>query len=452
MSEAASISAEDSESLTDGKRQRRNRSIRDAICTSLASKASSAVLQFISLPLAARVMGREEFGIYATVSTAILAVHLMQFGIGPALAKGISMAAAKDNHDREGRLFISGGVLALGLVILGLLLFGAVIEFVPITALFGERYAPFVPQMTSALWTGAFLVAGQIMVGNIDRAREGYMEAALVNGWGAGGNLVAALIVFTLVEKFPSVPFLLMAIFLPNILARLLNLGALLKVRPYLIRGKACLATMKDLFHDGLSFSATLFVVYVVEYGLCALLVGRALGPGDVAIFQVLMSLTTAYVGLLTMVGTPLWAALVDARARGDHDWMVSTTRRYYRYLFFLAGPAFVGMAALGPMILPLWYGDEFQAGHALFAAHGLFLVAIGWRHVNRILMIGLDRLTESVRPILLGLLAGVILGFAGLHLFGLPGLFAGLSLGALAIPGLQLPRQVWRDLAAMES
>ncbi|MEM6917352.1 MAG: oligosaccharide flippase family protein, partial [Verrucomicrobiota bacterium] len=79
------------------KRESRNRSIRRAISTSLGSKLTTAILQFVSLPIAARILGKEEFGIYATVSLAVLSVIALQLGVGPALARGISEAHAKSD-------------------------------------------------------------------------------------------------------------------------------------------------------------------------------------------------------------------------------------------------------------------------------------------------------------------------------------------------------------------
>ncbi|MDF1814537.1 MAG: oligosaccharide flippase family protein, partial [Verrucomicrobiales bacterium] len=66
-------------------RSKRRRSVRHAVGASLLSKGSSSVLQFVSLPIAARVLGKEEFGIYATISVSLYLLNLLQIGVGPAL-------------------------------------------------------------------------------------------------------------------------------------------------------------------------------------------------------------------------------------------------------------------------------------------------------------------------------------------------------------------------------
>jgi len=434
-------------------RHHRNRSIRHAISTSLASKGSSAVLQFVSLPLAARVLGREEFGVYATISMSVFMVAMLQIGVGPALARGISEASAKDDKACQGRLYINGAVLVVVLALLGFLMAGTLISTVSIATLFGKEYEPFAEMMRPALWVGLSLVLGDIIVSMTDRVREGYMEAGIVNAWAAAGNLVGAIIVFVGIQFHPSISFLLIGVFAPNIVARLISTATLLKKRPWLINSGArpTRATMQELIRDGISFSATSIVVYIVEFALCALIVGRIAGPDSVAMFQIFMVLTTAFTGMLVMVGRPFWAAIVDARTRGDHRWMEGATRRYYLYLAVLVAGATIGLIGLGPWIIPKLYGEEFVASRWLFVCHAIFLAAVGWREVNRYLVIGHGLIEKAVVPILSGLFLGLLLGVWGLWLWGLPALFLGLAIGTILIPAWKLPLLIRADFERNE-
>ncbi len=422
-------------------RHRRNRSIRLAIVTSLISKGSTIVLQFGSLPIAARLLGREEFGIYATISLSVFMVAMLELGIGPALARGISEASAKGDKQREGQLYVSGAALLAGLAILGSLIAALVLTFVPIPVLFGEKYAPFAETMRPALWLGVFLMVGQVAVEMTDRVREGYMEAGIVNAWGAVGNIVGAIVVFIGIQYQPSVSFLLLAVFGPNILARAISTVSMIRDRPWLIGRQARpeRSTMKELVKDGLSYSATSFVVYLVEYSLCALIVGRISGPGAVAVFHVMMAITTAFTGMLVMVGRPIWAAVVDAMESSDHDWLTTVTGRYYKFLGALTALAAIVLITAGPWLVLRIYGDEFVVGRFLFIGHACFLLAIGWRRVNRYLLIGLGLLPQTVFPILLGLAVGLAMGVAGMMQWGLGALFAGMGLGTLLFSGLKL-------------
>lgn len=426
-------------------RNHRNRSIKNAVSTALISKGSTAILQFVSLPVAARVLGREEFGVYATISMSVFMVAMLQIGVGPALARGISEAAAKDDKTRQGRLYINGAFLVVALAFLGFLLAAILISAVSIPTLFGEEYRPFIEQMRPALWVGLALVIGDIIISMTDRVREGYMESGTVNAWAAAGNLVGAIVVFVGIQFQPSISFLLIAVFAPNIVARIFSTVLLLKKRPWLVQSGArpdC-KTIVELVRDGVSFSATSIVVYIVEFAVCALIVGRIAGPDSVALFQIFMALTTAFTGMLVMIGRPFWAAIIDARTRGDHDWMAGATRRYYLYLAVLVAGAAIGLIGLGPWILPKVYGEEFSASRVLFVCHAIFLAAVGWREVNRYLAIGLGLLPKAVMPILSGLFLGLLLGTLGLREWGLPALYVGMAIGTALIPGWKLPRLI---------
>ena len=328
-----------------------------------------------------------------------------------------------------------------GLALVGSLIAALVLSLVPVPVLFGEKYAPFVETMRPALWLGVFLMVGQVAVEMTDRVREGYMESGIVNAWGAVGNIVGAIVVFIGVHYQPSVSFLLLAVFGPNILARAVSTLLLLRKRPWLIEGTARpeRATMVALVRDGFSYSATSFGVYLVEYSLCALIVGRVSGPADVAIFHVMMSITTAFTGMLVMVGRPIWAAVVDAMESGDHDWLAAVTGRYYKFLGALTALAALVLIAAGPWLVFRIYGDEFVVGRFLFVGHACFLFAIGWRRVNRYLLIGFGLLPQTVVPIVVGLVAGLAIGVGAMMQWGLGALFAGMAVGTLLFAGLKM-------------
>ncbi len=432
-------------------RKKRRRSIIRAMGTSLMSKGSTAVLQFLSLPIAARILGREEFGIYATISVSLYAVSVLQIGVGPALARGIAEASAKSDRRRERKLYLTGAALVMGLAFIGAIVAGLLISFVPVGILFGKAYGQWEAVLIPALWTGIFLLAVDLIARHTDRVREGYMEAAVVNSWVAGGNLIGAVVVILGIRFFPNPSFILIAVFVPNILMRLANTVFLLKKRPWLIKpiSSPGRSETSELLKDGLFFSATTSVVHLVEFKLSALLVGRLLGPAEVATHFILLMLTTAFAGLLVMVGTPLWAAIVDAKAKGDQDWTIGATRRYYQYLATLTIGAGITLIGFGPSLLPLVYGDEFSPPRILFIGHAVFLFALGWRHVNRYLAIGLGLLSKTVAPILIGLAIGLALGIFGLKTYGLWALYLGLAIGTILVPGIILPRLVWRELSS---
>lgn len=85
--------------------ENRNRSIRQAVVTSLFSKFGTVILRLVSIPVAIRVLGMEEFGVYATIMVIVSMIDALHVGIGPALTREISKAVAQGNREKERGVF-----------------------------------------------------------------------------------------------------------------------------------------------------------------------------------------------------------------------------------------------------------------------------------------------------------------------------------------------------------
>ncbi len=428
----------------------RARSIKRAVATSMASKAGTAMLQLVSVPIAVRVLGREEFGLYASISMVITTMILLEVGVGPALVHGLSGAAAKGDRRREREYASTSFYLMIALAVLGCLALGAAALWMPAAVLFGEAFSAHGDGLRSALLLGVLLFGAVFVLSHTERAREGYLEVSHNNLYGAAGNLVAAAAVGVGVWFFPNIHFLLLAVFGPQVLAKLANTWALWRSRRHLAPSPRAFRPRlaQSLLKDGLAFSAAYSVVGIVEYNLATNLVGRAGGPADAAAYSVLVSLCIMALGFVVMVTTPTWPAVVDARARGDLAWVRAAARRLYAFALAVGLAALVALAGVGTLLLPLWLGDEFRdIGRATLCAFGVYFLAHVWRHVNHVLLMGIGEVGVLARVQLVE--SGLVLVpvWAGLSAWGLAGAFWGMA-GAIAlITGWLLPRIFWGAL-----
>ena len=430
---------------------RRNRSIRRAVCTSFASKAGTALLQLVSIPIAIRVLGREEFGLYAGLSMIITMVMLLEIGVGPALTHGLSSAVARGDRDGERRYYSTSFFMMAVLAVVGACVLGTAIALLSPAVIFGPEFAQHEETVRPALWLGAGLITLVFFLSHTERSREGLLEVGHNNLWGAVGNLIAAAGVGIGVWFFPSINFLLLAVFGPQVLAKLANTIHLWLRRPHLVprlalfRGGLAVSLLKD----GLAFSAAYSVVGVVEYNLAANLVGRVGGPGAVAVFSVLLTLCISALGFVIMFTTPTWPAVVDAYARGDIGWV----RRAAKHLYMLAGAiglaVLVGLAAVGPIALPLWLGDEFaDVGRLTLVAFGCYFLMHVWRHVNHVLLIGVGKVSQMARVQLFESAVMLLPVWFGMRTFGVAGAFGAMALTIALLTGWILPAVFQRAVA----
>jgi len=430
---------------------RRDRSIRLAVVTSFLSKAGTALLQLLAIPVAVRVLGRGEFGIYTTVNITLSTVALLQVGIGPALARGLSAAKVRDDDHEIRGLTSSAFFLTAGMAALAGLILAAVLLLVPLPSIFGHDYAGKEDVLRPALWTGLGLFLMLFLLNLTDRMREGLLEASVNNVWGAAGNLIAAAAVGIGVVFVPHVWFLVLAIHGSLVIAKLCNTVALWRdhpqTRPSLAGFRGPVA--KHLFTDGLAFSVCTLVGVIIEYNFCGWLVGRMNGRSDAALYGIFISMTVMQLGFVMMLSTPTWPAVAEALARGDVPWARRAAKKLYLFGSGFALCAFAGLVLLGPWVFRIWLGKDFaDTPRVMFACYGLYFVAHVWRHLNHVMMIGTGQVGKLARIQFFESTVVAIVAFVAMKWGGIGPMLLAMGVTILAITGTVLPRLVARGLA----
>ncbi|MEK7953716.1 lipopolysaccharide biosynthesis protein [Luteolibacter soli] len=433
---------------------RRDRSIRLAVVTSFLSKAGTMLFQALSMPIAVRVLGREEFGIYLAVNVTLGVVSMLQVGIGPALAHGLSKAKAQGHEEDARQLASSAFFLSGGLALLAGLILGAMLLTVPLPAIFGSEFASKEAVLRPALWTGLSLFLLLFLFNLTDRTREGLLEASANNLWGAAGNVLAAAAVGIGVWFIPQVWFLVLAVHGSLVTAKLCNTVALWRahpeVRPKWTRFR--LPVAKHLFSDGLTFSAATLVTGVVEYNVCGWLAGRYGGPSATALYGVFIQMTVMQLGFVMMLSTPTWPAVAEALARGDVPWARKAAKKLYLLGSAFALCAFAGLALLGPWVFTVWLGKDFaNTPRMMFVCYGLYFAAHVWRHLNHAMMIGTSQVSKLARVQFVESTLVTVAAVAALHWGGIGPMLAAMGLVILAVTGWVLPRQVAGRLKAVD-
>lgn len=431
---------------------RRDRSIKLAVLTAFVSKAGTALFQLLSIPIAVRVLGRDEFGLYTTVNFTLATVAILQVGIGPALAHGLSSAKARGGEQESRGLSSSAFFLTAGMALLAGILLSAVLVTVPLPALFGDEFAGKESVLRPALWTGLVLFLLLFVLNLTDRTREGLLETSVNNLWGAAGNLIAAAAVGIGVWFIPQVWFLVLAVHGSLVIAKLGNTVSLWRAHPETRPAwtKFSPSVAKLLFTDGLAFSACTLVTGIVEYNLCGWLVGREGGPSATALYGVFVSMTIMQLGFVMMLSTPTWPAVAEALARGDIPWAKRAARKLYGFGVAFGLCAFGGLALLGPWVFSWWLGKDFSdVPRITFACYGLYFVAHVWRHLNHAMMIGTGQVGKLARIQFIESAGVAIVAYLALKHGGIGPMLAAMGLTILIVTGTILPRQVARGFVS---
>lgn len=429
--------------------QRRNRAIKRAVVTSLASKVGTALLQLVAIPIAYRVLGGEDFGLFATASMGIGMVILLQIGIGPALTHGLSRAVAGGDRATEKAYHSTSLFLMAAMAVFGVAVFGLILLFVPITVMFGEHYAGSEAKMMPVLWLSLGIVLLEMVLSHTERSREGYLEMSVNNAWGAAGNFLGGIGLAVGIFHFPSIEFLIIAVYGSHVLAKACNTVHFFVRRPELLPrlGNWRKDVFKDLMGDGLAFSVSHTLAPVIALNGCGLIVAHIAGPETVGVFHILMQLVTFMFGFVMMFTTPTWPSVVDAYARHDLDWVRMAAGRLSKFILFYSLAAVVGLTFFGSTAMHLWMGPDFAVDWILMLPFGLFFAAKAWGHTIHSMLIGVGLVKQSAIYVLLESCVLLVPVYFGMTLFGLAGVFGGMALTLFGITGWIFPLMFYKRL-----
>lgn len=399
------------------------------------------------------VLGEEEFGVFAMISTLITFVILSELGVGPGLTNVLTKHIANGDDDAAGTAFATAFFLTTALAALGCLMLVLTVMCLPIEALFGQRFAPFAEPMRHGVALGTGIVFLKMITSLGDRARAAYQETFLTNLYGAGGNLLAGATLILGIRHLPQVWFLILAINGTLALAAALNLLHLWWQRPHLRPRftKIDRTLAKFLIRDGLAFCATMSLAPIAKDLGLRVILGHLGGPAAVAVFDILERLLVFVFGFIVMFTFPLWPALSDAAARRDLAWIETARKRLYT-LALGGGLLFtLGLSTLGPWAIDLWLQGELTLTRSLLALFSLYVAVHIWHHVHHIFLAGLDSIRLVSIIVLLELPFFLLAGYTGFALHGFPGLFIALA-GIGLFSSILYPHVASRHLRTLEA
>src|SRR5271166_1072652 len=85
-----------------------------AVWSGAAARLLSSTLTLISLPLAVRYLGAERYGVWATITSTVVWINLLDLGIASTLTNHISRAFALDDKASAARYFTTALALTAG--------------------------------------------------------------------------------------------------------------------------------------------------------------------------------------------------------------------------------------------------------------------------------------------------------------------------------------------------
>ncbi len=352
----------------------------------VGNRVASSAARLITIPLALRTLGLEQYGIWLTLAAFLAWLSLSDLGLPSALQNSLSSAIAVGDQKRV-RALVSGATALL-------LLFGTAITAICAPLILSPVLPAVVglsgKAMNSAdLQWAAFAIVGLnigmlfLRVPNViaSAMQRGYWSA-LADSISQGATVVLLLWACTAHATLTKFAFIMVA---PGVAARLAlwvfivrRCGRSLCPHPSLIFGDET----RRLLHQGLMFAGGAWAEMLVMTGP-NLMLAHFWGPAAVPQYAVPFQCFFAVYSIACMMSIPLWPAYADAAAAGDHSWFASTLRNTNRTVLGVTGLACLVLATIGRKAIALWTGSRVVPNQHLLWLLALLMVVWTWGFLN---------------------------------------------------------------------
>lgn len=420
----------------------RNRRLKLAVATSVASKATTIIVQLLALPIAVSALGVSRYGVFVTIAAALAWMSITNVGVVRGLTRGIAMAASGDDRMREARYFSSAFIFVTVIALFVAVVVAVLIWFAPVQDFFGDEYAAFSGEIRRGLLLLCVLFTLQVIASVAESAQAGYQEQYINNLWGILGNVLSVLTLFVVAFFWPTISGMILAMYGVLVASKLMNFAHLIwfshpHLRPSFRRFDRVLG--KAIFVSGLAF----FLIEasnLMNLQLSLLITGHFLGPESAGTFSIMVRLLALLLGVIVMLTTPLWPAITDALVRDEVEWVRSLYRKAILFSMLYAVAVGLAVAVGGRKIVSIWVGSQVAPDLALQIFMGVYFVLWVWALVHYTTLMGMGWLWRPAIVLISESLLTVPMALLLIGDMGNAGVAAALCIARLCLGSWALP------------
>jgi O-antigen/teichoic acid export membrane protein len=357
--------------------QRRHVGILRGMSTGLVGKGISIIVSFISVPLTLRYLGPERYGVWVTISTAMMWITLADFGMSNSLTNAISEAYGKDRRDLAQSYVASAfWLLAAGVVLFGVIFF-PIWHLVTWDRVLNVQTAQARAEAAPAVAIAFVIFALNFPFTSISKIYGAYQEVAIANAWAATGNLLSLGALIAVTQLKGGLVWLILAVSGAVLFVNVISaVWVFWWSKPWLLPRLTSITqhAVKKLSGIGGMF----FVVQLaglVLFQTDNLIIAHFLGAKAVTPYSVTWRLFTYTTLFQILAGPSYWPAYAEAFSRSDRAWV----RRTFRMnLTATVGSTLVlglPLVLFGQVFIEKWAGKEAVPTFSLLLWMGVWSV-----------------------------------------------------------------------------
>ncbi len=441
------------EATAEGRSQERYRRIVLSTGASLAGTAVTTLVGLAIVPLLVSRMGKDFYGLWATVFSLTPWIALLDMGMVGGLVVAIAEANGRD--DREGAAAgFSSAFFSLALAgVLASVALAAVVAFAPWESVVHLPAGLSRSSVTAGVALVGVVAALSLPLGLVTQAWTGYQKAFVATAFTAGGSLLSLALLVAAVRLGGS-PFAVFAAgSLAGFVAGLASLAFLSRAMPWMRPSPRRVS--RPAFRRLLGTATPL---YLFQIG--SLLVNQSQRPvlsasaglGVTAEYDLLARIYVLAITLITVSSASFAPTFRESLERGDGEWMRKTFWRLVRLRMAAAAALCLGIVLGGNAVLRLWLGrQDFQFALPVWLTLAALILAAVWASPFFELLTILDRIWPQVAVVLVqGPLTVGLTWYLGSR-YGVLGALLALVTPTVVVSGWVIPALAWNTVRTQE-
>ena len=367
--------------MQENRAESRKRNIIKTASSGLLTRIITLSVTLIMVPLSLKYLGKEQYGLWVTISSIIAMMSFMDAGAGNAVLNMI----AHESGSNKGNLkqIVSTSFFSLtALAILGIILFLTITPFIPWASLLGLKPDTKIENLDTIILITALSFFISISTTLVGKIQKGLQEGIWDNITNAIGSLLSLFFVYLVILYDKGLIGFVVALLAGPIIAYILsNIFYLFfkrkDIRPSIFNVEK--NTARKLFATGGLFFV-LQIASVIQGQADNVIISNLLGPSEVSTYAICMKLFLIPPMLFGLILTPLWPAYREAFAGGDMQWIKRIYLKSLKWSLLLSIPSAIFLIFTGKFIINLWAGNNVIPSSGLLVGCGIWLVfnAIG--------------------------------------------------------------------------
>ncbi len=441
------------EATAEGRSQERYRRIVLSTGASLAGTAVTTLVGLAIVPLLVSRMGKDFYGLWATVFSLTPWIALLDMGMVGGLVVAIAEANGRD--DREGAAAgFSSAFFSLALAgVLASVALAAVVAFAPWESVVHLPAGLSRSSVTAGVALVGVVAALSLPLGLVNQAWTGYQKAFVATAFTAGGSLLSLALLVAAVRLGGS-PFAVFAAgSLAGFVAGLASLAFLSRAMPWMRPSPRRVS--RPAFRRLLGTATPLYLFQIgsllVNQSQRPLLSASA-GLGVTAEYDLLARIYVLAITLITVSSASFAPTFRESLERGDGEWMRKTFWRLVRLRMAAAAALCLGIVLGGNAVLRLWLGrQDFQFALPVWLTLAALILAAVWASPFFELLTILDRIWPQVAVVLVqGPLTVGLTWYLGSR-YGVLGALLALVTPTVVVSGWVIPALAWNTVRTQE-